>query len=281
MGHLLDLVRYRLLGGVGVLRPGVDAQLALDLTAELVLRQHADDRLFDDTVGVLFHQLADRACPQPAGITRVAVSQLLVRFVAAHGDLVSVDDDDEVATVDIGGECRLVLAAQQVGCRDGKAAEHHVRGVDDIPRPRGVTRLRRVGRHSAYLLFSEPVLGLSDPGVTRVPVRRRRLGMISATDIDPSPGVPHANGAAYRGSSTQVKTPQRPTSMPVTPHENRRSPALGALAARTARGAERSKPATGSKPSSHRHSSTVRTPPPMRNYPKPRGVWWPGRHYHG
>jgi len=71
--------------------------------------------------------------------------------------------------------------------------------------------------------------------------------MISATDIDPSPGVPHANGAAYRGSSTQVKTPQRPTSMPVTPHENRRSPALGALAARTARGAERSKPAHGIK----------------------------------
>jgi hypothetical protein len=78
--------------------------------------------------------------------------------------------------------------------------------------------------------------------VTRVPVRRRRLGMISATDIDPSPGVPHANGAAYRGSSVQVKTPHRPTSMRVTPHENRRSPALGASAARTARGAERSKP---------------------------------------
>jgi hypothetical protein len=32
--------------------------------------------------------------------------------------------------------------------------------------------------------------------------------MISATDIDPSPGVPHANAAAYRRSSTQVKTPR-------------------------------------------------------------------------
>lgn len=30
--------------------------------------------------------------------------------------------------------------------------------------------------------------------------------VISATDIDPSPGVPHANGAAYRRSSPQVKT---------------------------------------------------------------------------
>jgi hypothetical protein len=49
----------------------------------------------------------------------------------------------------------------------------------------------------------------SDPGVTQVPVRRPRQGMISATDVDPSPGVPHANGAAYRRSSTQVKTRRR------------------------------------------------------------------------
>ncbi len=30
--------------------------------------------------------------------------------------------------------------------------------------------------------------------------------MISATDVDPSPGVPHANAAAYRRISAQVKT---------------------------------------------------------------------------
>lgn len=34
--------------------------------------------------------------------------------------------------------------------------------------------------------------------------------MFSATDVDPSPGVPHANGAAYRRISAQVKT-RRPT----------------------------------------------------------------------
>jgi hypothetical protein len=38
--------------------------------------------------------------------------------------------------------------------------------------------------------------------------------MLSATDIDPSPGVPHANGAAYRRSSTQVKTPLERHRMP-------------------------------------------------------------------
>ena len=37
--------------------------------------------------------------------------------------------------------------------------------------------------------------------------------MISATDVDPSPGAPHANGAAYRRLSTQVKTPRIATAI--------------------------------------------------------------------
>lgn len=110
---------------------------------------------------------------QAAGIPRVPVNHLVLQFVAADGDLVGVDHDDEVTAIDIGGERRLVLAAQQVGRRDGKAAKHHVRGVDDVPRSRGVTRLGRVRGHSAYLLFSRV-----DPGVPRAPVRReRRVGL--------------------------------------------------------------------------------------------------------
>ena len=31
------------------------------------------------------------------------------------------------------------------------------------------------------------------------------MGLVSATDIDPRPGVPHANRAAYRPASLQVK----------------------------------------------------------------------------
>src|SRR6185369_14332126 len=144
LAHLLDLVRGRLLGGVWMLRPGVHPQLLLNLTAERVLRQHAHDGLLDDAVGLLLHQVTDRAGPQTARVTRVPVGELVLQLVATDGDLVGIDDDDEVATVDIWGERRLVLAAQQVGCRDGEPAEHHVGGVDDIPRTRDVTRLRRV-----------------------------------------------------------------------------------------------------------------------------------------
>jgi hypothetical protein len=41
----------------------------------------------------------------------VAVGELVVQLVAADGDLVGVDDDDEVTTVDIRCERRLVLTA--------------------------------------------------------------------------------------------------------------------------------------------------------------------------
>ena len=66
-----------LLGGVRMLRPDVDLQLLLDLMAELGVRDHAEDRLLDDPVGVLLHLVTECARPQTAGITRVAVGHLL------------------------------------------------------------------------------------------------------------------------------------------------------------------------------------------------------------
>ena len=132
-----------------MIRPDVDPQLLLDLMAELGVRDHAEDRLLDDPVGVLLHLVTECTRPQTAGETRVAVGELLLEFVAADGDLVCVDAADALATVDSRRECRLVLATQQIRCCDGEPAEHHVRGVDDVPRTCGVTRLRRVRRHSA------------------------------------------------------------------------------------------------------------------------------------
>src|SRR5271156_6775101 len=46
-----------------------------------------------------------------------------------------------------------------------------------------------------------------DPGVTRVSVRRRRWGWSRRPTLTRGPDVPHANRAAYRRESPQVKTP--------------------------------------------------------------------------
>src|SRR5271154_1396799 len=44
-----------------------------------------------------------------------------------------------------------------------------------------------------------------DPGATRVPVRRPRWGWSRRPTLTRGPGVPHANRAAYRPASPQVK----------------------------------------------------------------------------
>ncbi|SKV92714.1 Uncharacterised protein [Mycobacteroides abscessus subsp. abscessus] len=166
-----------------VLCTGVHLQLALDLTAELVLGQHAHDRLLHRAGGELLQLLTDAALAQTARETRVTVSELVGELVAAEGDLLCIDDDDEIATIDVRCEGRLVLAAQQICCLNGKTAEHHIRGVDDVPSPGDVTRLRGVGRHSLSLSTRVDPRTVS---AVRGAGRGARWRLISATSGDPS-----------------------------------------------------------------------------------------------
>jgi hypothetical protein len=64
----------------------------------------------------------------------VAVGQLLLALVAGQRDLLGVDDDDEVAGVDVRGEDRLVLAAEERRGLRGEPTEDDVVGVDDAGR---------------------------------------------------------------------------------------------------------------------------------------------------
>jgi hypothetical protein len=78
----------------------------------------------------------------------VAVGHLRVGgLVAGQGDLGGVDDDDEVATVDVRREGGLVLAAEQRRNGHGEATEHDVGGIDHMPVPGDLARLRAVRRH--------------------------------------------------------------------------------------------------------------------------------------
>src|SRR6202012_5783998 len=96
---LLDLKGHRRLGLVRVIGPRVHLQLAKRLPAERVLWQHAPDRLLDDPLGVLLHQLAIAARPQATRVPGVPIRPLLLQLVAAQRDLVRVDDDHEVTGV--------------------------------------------------------------------------------------------------------------------------------------------------------------------------------------
>ena len=94
-----------------------------------------------------FEDLADRRRGQTTGEAGVAVGHLLGRLVARERHLLGVDDDDEVTTVDVRGEGRLVLATDERGGLDGQAAQADVGGVDDVPLALDVPRLRAEGTH--------------------------------------------------------------------------------------------------------------------------------------
>jgi hypothetical protein len=63
----------------------------------------------------------------------VVVGLLLDQLAAGQRDLGGVDDDDEVATVNVRREGRLVLAPQEDRGLAGQTAEDDVSGVDDEP----------------------------------------------------------------------------------------------------------------------------------------------------
>ena len=82
-----------------------------------------------------------------AGVTAVAVHALVGGLVLGEHDLAGVDDDDVVAGVDVRGEDRLVLAAQDAGGFGAHATEHQAIGIDDVPGAGDLACFRAVSRH--------------------------------------------------------------------------------------------------------------------------------------
>lgn len=152
LGDLVEGVRLGLLRGVRVLGTGVHLELGQLGTAEAVLGEHAADGLLHRANRVLLEKLGVVDSLQTARVTRVAVGDLLLTLVAGEGDLVGVDDDDEVAGVEVVGEARLVLAAQERGGVRGEAAENDVGGVDDQPFALDLASLGRKVRVTVVLL---------------------------------------------------------------------------------------------------------------------------------
>src|SRR5690606_30120215 len=140
--------------GVGVLRAGVDLELLQLVATERGLRQHAADGLLDDALGEARQQLCVVRRLEAARVPGVAVGDLVVELAAGEGDLLRVDDDDEVTVVDVRGEARLVLPTEQGGDVGRQSAEDDVGSVDDVPVLLDVAGLRCVRAHGRSLRFS-------------------------------------------------------------------------------------------------------------------------------
>src|SRR5947208_773131 len=127
---------------------GVDLQLRQLLATKTVPRQHPLDRLPQHLRRHPLELLAQRSRAQTARVAGVAEVHLVVELLPRDRDLLRVDDDDEVARVDVRRELRLALAAQPVGDLRREAAEGLALGVHDVPVALNLARFGAVGLHT-------------------------------------------------------------------------------------------------------------------------------------
>ena len=88
----------------------------------------------------------------PAG---VPAQELLLGFLAGEDGLLRIDDDDEIATVDVGGEGRFVFATEKMGSLSGYTAQGLVRCVKHIP---FAGNFRRLCHSSGHIGTSKQIL---------------------------------------------------------------------------------------------------------------------------
>jgi len=116
-----------------MLGAGVNLEFAIEGAAEAVVRDHATDGAFDEKLRAALTACAEGlgfVTADEAGETHVGLGDF---FFAADGDLGGIEDNDEVAGVDVRSEDGFVFSAKEIGGLDGNAAERLAGGVDDPP----------------------------------------------------------------------------------------------------------------------------------------------------
>ena len=111
----------------------VDLKLLDHLATKLITRKHAFNSVLNDELGLLGAHVAhvDVAfATHPAGVEHVVLVGVLF---ARYFNLLSVNHDDEVASVCVRRVGRLVATAEHIGNFYGNAAECLVGSIDHIP----------------------------------------------------------------------------------------------------------------------------------------------------
>src|SRR5262249_45586369 len=129
----LRLHRLRLLGGVGMIRAGVHLELRQLAPRKAVAREHPPHCLADHLLGMALEHVAEPALAQAPRIAAVAAVDLVAKLVAGHAHLLGVDDDDEIAGVNVRCVLRRRLRTQRVRDLGRQASEGLALGIDDEP----------------------------------------------------------------------------------------------------------------------------------------------------
>eukprot|EP01136_Pigoraptor_vietnamica_P025358 Opistho-1_new@79282 len=168
----LDFQSLGALGGVRVRGTGINLQLLDHRVAQRTLGQHALDGLFQGTAGMLGLHVLELGRVDPARETRVTVVHLVGGLVARDTELFGIDDDDEVAGIDVRRVDWLVLATQTEGHFAGNPSEDLVGRVNHKPLVRHFGRFGAEGFHDFETEWKSRLESLSRSAPLVMPVPR-------------------------------------------------------------------------------------------------------------
>ena len=111
---------------------GINLQTSECLCAKAVLGEHSLHSSLHRQLGLGCHQGLVLNLLQATDVAGVMVVILVLQLVAGQNSLISVDDDNEFTAVNVGGELRTVLAAQNIGSRD-RSLTQRLACVESMP----------------------------------------------------------------------------------------------------------------------------------------------------
>jgi len=116
-----------------MLLAGENLQLGEHLTSEAILGKHTLDGVLHYEIRTAFLHLSNAQVLFATDVAAIEHVLLLFYLLAGQNDLVGIDNDDEIAGIDVRRVGWLVTTAQLISDLDGQTAQDLILGVDDDP----------------------------------------------------------------------------------------------------------------------------------------------------
>ena len=126
---------------------GIDFEFAVKSTTQPVVGNHAADGTLDKKLRATLTTCTEclgLVTTDEAGKTHVGFGDFLF---ATDGNFGGIDNDDEVARVDMWREDGFVFTAKKIGGLDGDAAERLTGGINEPPLALHLFGFGRIGFH--------------------------------------------------------------------------------------------------------------------------------------
>ena len=108
-------------------------ELAIHLTAKSVVWKHALNSTFHNEFRLGLHHITVRLFSEATWITAVVIVFLLEFFLTGQDCILSVNNDNEIPTINVRGISGFVFTSQNCCCLGCNAAKRLASCIDDIP----------------------------------------------------------------------------------------------------------------------------------------------------